>query len=106
MDEEGQQLVCLKGSKGDLSMEVEIVDSEVLEADLQAEELNEQIDRINLAEQEKRRAVKIEDEDIIEINRDFTNMAACKILSNKMVNQEMFMDKIPRIWGLEGRVGL
>lgn len=96
MDDEGQPLVCLKGSLGDQRMEEEIA----------TEELQEQIEKLSLAEQERRRVVKIDEDDIEEINREFSKATACKILANKHVNQEMFMEKMPKIWSLEGKMSI
>lgn len=104
MDEEGQLQVCSKGSTGDQSMATETQSGTETNEELQTKDLQDQIEKLSLADQERRRIVRIEEDDIRDINRDFTNMTACKILSNKTINQEMFMDKIPRIWGLEGRV--
>lgn len=55
-----------------------------------------------LEEEESGRVVDIEDDDIDEIDKEFQNSTACKILSMRTINEENFMNLMPKIWSLEG----
>lgn len=65
------------------------------------EELSNQIENLSLAEQEGRRVVAIEDDDIEETDKDLTDAVACRILTNKLIHWEVFSDTMPRIWAVE-----
>lgn len=68
------------------------------------EAIHEQLEKLTLKEVESRSIVKIEEDDIEETDKDFLNQAACKILSTRTINGDIFANMIPRIWGIEGRV--
>lgn len=108
MDEEGQRLVCQAGSSGDLSMVPKSMDEEEVWNDggeeASAVDINDQISRLSLAEQEDRRVVAIDEEDVEDTNKDLSDSIACKILTTKLIPWEVFADIMPRIWGVEGRV--
>lgn len=67
-------------------------------------QMEKQMEKLKILEEEKGRVVEIEDDDIEETTRDNQNIAVCKILTNRTINGEMFSEKIPKIWSLEGKV--
>lgn len=106
MDSEGQQVVCSEGSAGDLYEETETVGNKDLNGIDNTVELNQQIEKLSIAEQEDRRVVAIEDEDIEETNKDISDSLACKVLTSRLVPWEVFYDIMPRIWDVEGRISM
>lgn len=104
MDEAGQPQVCTKGSKSDLQGNNMEENSKNMDEDSRTEEIHKQLESLSLEEIEKRRVVEIEEDDIEETNKDFSNSVTCKILFERVINKEVFMDMIPRIWRVEGKV--
>lgn len=47
--------------------------------------------------EERKRIVEIEDDDIKDTDQDLKFLVACKIMSNKTVNEEFFSSMMPRI---------
>lgn len=54
--------------------------------------------------EERKRVVEIEDNDLEETDRDFESSIACKILTLKTINGDVFSVIMPRIWGIKGAV--
>lgn len=127
MDSEGQPRVCLKGKdeekrqseeketsiqgQGARSAEDQMNTSPLQvqmleEEDDQTEAINNQIKKLSIAEQESRRIVAIEDDDIEEKNKDLNDALACKILTTKLIHWEIFANIMPRIWGVEGKINI
>lgn len=66
------------------------------------EEMLKHLENLKLAEENH--LVEVEDDDIDDANKDFKNAIACKILTAKYINPEVFSTMMPRIWGIEGLV--
>lgn len=84
--------------------EVATLHDQFMEAEDQTVAINNQIKKLSIAEQEDRRIIAIEDDDIEEKNRDFKDALACKLLTTKLIHWEIFADIMPRIWGVEGKI--
>lgn len=67
-----------------------------------AEEVQRQMEKLGLEEEESGRVVEIKDDDIDETDKDHQTATACKILSTQTINADGFSNLMPKIWGLKG----
>lgn len=73
-----------------------------LEREKEKEAIFSKLEKLRI--EEKNRIVAVEDEDIEDTNKELLFSTACKILSERSVNEEYFVSMMPRIWGIEGYV--
>lgn len=78
--------------------------SEETERNAEADEVQKQLEKLGLKEEESKRVVEIKDDDIDETDRDFQSSVACKSLSIQTIKADGFSNLMPKIWGLEGNI--
>lgn len=68
------------------------------------EDVTKQFGRLKLTKEERAKKIEVEDDDLDKTTKDLENALACRILSPKTINTELFSTNMPKIWGMVGSV--
>lgn len=71
---------------------------------MEEDNIENQLGRLKLSKKEKGKVAKVEDEELIEKDKNLVNSLACKIWTEKNVNVDGFKTTIPNIWNLVGQI--
>lgn len=66
--------------------------------------MSDQFQKLKLTEEEKKGKVKVEEDDLEDVKKDFQITVGCKLLTSKTIIVEFFRMTMPKIWGLVGNV--
>lgn len=67
--------------------------------------IHKQFQKMKMTEDEKKKGrVKVDESDLLELNSETQFMAACKILTSRIIIAEYFKANMPKIWGLKDNI--